>query len=380
MVCQSFDYSFNNNAGELHEDRRKRIAIVGGGNWGSAIACLVATTVKRQSGRFNPVVHMWCRDSRKPGDTSESIADVINRRHENAKYLPGRRIPSNVIATSNLLDACASAHILILVVPHQGIAQICEELNGKLLPDAHAVSLTKGISSEMDAETKIMKMRLISEDIEAALGVECSVLMGANLAGEVADGKFCEATIGCKSLENGEELKALFDTPNFRIRVTTDFEAVELCGALKNIVACAAGFADGLGWACNVKSAIIRLGLLETKKFVEHFYPNAEEDGGNTYLESCGLADLITTCFGGRNRKVAEAFIKSDKCLAVVEKELLNGQSAQGPPTAQDVFEMLEMHEIAEEFPIFTSVHKVFVGEHTEKDLYEALRNHPEYE
>lgn len=166
------------------------------------------------------------------------------------------------------------------------------------------MSLTKGISSDGD------KMRLISEDIEEALGVECSVLMGANLAGEVADGKFCEATIGCKTLENGEELKMLFDTPNFRIRVTTDFEAVELCGALKNIVACAAGFADGLGWAYNVKSAIIRLGLLETKKFVEHFYPTSE---GHTYFESCGVADLITTCYGGRNRKVAEAFIKSDK-------------------------------------------------------------------
>lgn len=76
-------------------------------------------------------------------------------------------------------------------------------------------------------------MQLISEDIERALGVQCSVLMGANLAGEVADGKFCEATIGCKSLKNGEELKKVFDTPNFRIRVTTDYEAVELCGALK---------------------------------------------------------------------------------------------------------------------------------------------------
>uniref|UniRef100_A0A8R1IQH5 Glycerol-3-phosphate dehydrogenase [NAD(+)] n=1 Tax=Caenorhabditis japonica TaxID=281687 RepID=A0A8R1IQH5_CAEJA len=378
MVCENFDYStFNNNHGELENERRKKIAIVGGGNWGSAIACVVGKTVKKQSDVFQPIVSMYCRDSRKPGDKSPSIADTINSTHENSKYLPGRRIPSNVIATTSLLDACSSAHILILVVPHQGIPQICSELNGKLQPGAHAVSLTKGISSSPDGSK--MKMRLISEDIEQALGVECSVLMGANLAGEVADGKFCEATIGCKSLNHGEELKMVFDSPNFRIRVTTDFEAVELCGALKNIVACAAGFADGLGWAYNVKSAIIRLGLLETKKFVEHFYP-ASGTEGHAYFESCGVADLITTCYGGRNRKVAEAFIKSDKSLQEVEKELLNGQSAQGPPTAQDVFEMLEMHEISARFPIFESVHKIFVGEHCEQNLYDAVRNHPEYD
>lgn len=377
MPCQNFDYStfFNNNSGEIHEDRRKKIAIVGGGNWGSAIACVVGKTVKAQDAVFQPIVNMWCRDSRKSGDTTPSIADTINSTHENPKYLPGRRIPDNVIATSSLRDACESADILILVVPHQGIPQICSELRGRLRDGAHAVSLTKGISS--CAENDTIKMQLISEDIEEALGVECSVLMGANLAGEVADGKFCEATIGCKSLKNGEELKMLFDTPNFRIRVSTDYEAVELCGALKNIVACAAGFADGLGWAYNVKSAIIRLGLLETKKFVEHFYPSSV---GHTYFESCGVADLITTCYGGRNRKVAEAFIKSDKPLQAIEQELLKGQSAQGPPTAQDVFEMLEVHEISERFPIFTSVHKVFTGEHGQKELYESLRNHPEYD
>ncbi|CAB3398238.1 unnamed protein product [Caenorhabditis bovis] len=374
MVCQTtFDYNFyNNNNGEVANDTRKRVTIVGGGNWGSAIACVIGKTVKAQPDDFFPIVTMWCRDSRKPGDTSESVADTINRTHENAKYLPGRRIPDNVIATSNLLDACSTSHILILVVPHQGIEQICNELNGRLLPDAVAVSLTKGISSENN------KMKLISQDIEDFLGVECNVLMGANLAGEVADEKFCEATLGCRSAENtGIILKKLFDTPNFRVRVTDDFEAVELCGALKNIVACAAGFADGLGWAYNLKSAIIRLGLIETREFVNTYYPSSK---GHTYLESCGIADLITTCYGGRNRRVAEAFIKSDKPLKEIEMELLKGQSAQGPPTAQDVFEMNEIYGFSEKFPIFTSVHKIFAGEQTPDHLYNSIRRHFAYE
>ena len=86
----------------------------------------------------------------------------------------------------------------------------------------------------------------------------------------------------------------------------SDTQIVEICGALKNIVACAAGFCDGLKCGDNTKAATIRLGLKEMMKYGDHFYP-----GGNpaTYFESCGVADLITTCYGGRNRKVSEAFV-----------------------------------------------------------------------
>ena len=91
-----------------------------------------------------------------------------------------------------------------------------------------------------------------------------------------------------------------------RVSVVSDTQIVEICGALKNIVACAAGFCDGLKCGDNTKAATIRLGLKEMMKYGEHFYP-----GGNpaTYFESCGVADLITTCYGGRNRKVSEAFV-----------------------------------------------------------------------
>ena len=91
-----------------------------------------------------------------------------------------------------------------------------------------------------------------------------------------------------------------------RVSVVSDTQIVEICGALKNIVACAAGFCDGLKCGDNTKAATIRLGLKEMMKYGDHFYP-----GGNpaTYFESCGVADLITTCYGGRNRKVSEAFV-----------------------------------------------------------------------
>ena len=119
--------------------------------------------------------------------------------------------------------------------------------------------------------------------------------MGANLANEVAEEKFCETTIGVKDAKMAPILRDLFQTPNFRVVVSDDVDAVEICGALKNIVACGAGFVDGLNLGDNTKAAVIRLGLMEMIKFVDVFYPGSKLA---TFFESCGVADLITTCYG----------------------------------------------------------------------------------
>ena len=120
----------------------------------------------------------------------------------------------------------------------------------------------------------------------------------------------------------------------FRVTVVKDTNIVEICGALKNIVACAAGFCDGLKMGDNTKAAIIRLGLKEMIKYGDTFYPGGDHA---TYFESCGVADLITTCYGGRNRKVSEAFVVRKKSVAELETEMLNGQKLQGPETAAEV-------------------------------------------
>lgn len=150
--------------------------------------------------------------------------------------------------------------------------------------------------------------------------------MGANLANEVADEKFCETTIGCRDQNLAPILRDLLQTPNFRVVTTEDVETVEVCGALKNIVACGAGFSDGLDLGDNTKAAIIRLGLMEMIKFVEVFYSNSKL---STFFESCGVADLVTTCYGGRNRKCSEAFVRTGKSFEELEKEMLNGQNLQ---------------------------------------------------
>lgn len=107
----------------------------------------------------------------------------------------------------------------------------------------------------------------------------------------------------------------------------------------QNIVACGAGFVDGLKLGDNTKAAVIRLGLMEMIKFVDVFYPGAKL---STFFESCGVADLITTCYGGRNRKVSEAFVTSGKSIKELEDAMLNGQKLQGPITAEEVNFMLK--------------------------------------
>lgn len=201
--------------------------------------------------------------------------------------------------------------------------------------------------------------------------------MGANIASEVAEEKFCETTIGCKDLAQGQLLKDLMQTPNFRITVVQEVDTVEICGALKNIVAVGAGFCDGLGFGDNTKAAVIRLGLMEMIAFAKLFCSGTVSSA--TFLESCGVADLITTCYGGRNRKVAEAFARTGKSIEQLEKEMLNGQKLQGPQTARELHSILQHKGLVDKFPLFTAVYKVCYEGQPVGEFIRCLQNHPEH-
>jgi len=124
----------------------------------------------------------------------------------------------------------------------------------------------------------------------------------------------------------------------------------------------------------NTKAAAIRLGLKEMIWYGEQFYPGGQL---STYLESCGLADLITTCYGGRNRRVSEAFVRTKKPIAELEAEMLNGQKLQGPETAAEVNYLLAREGLEDKFPLFTAVHRICKGEMKVEALIDSLRSHP---
>lgn len=267
--------------------------------------------------------------------------------------MPGVKIPENIVAVSELADAAKDASILIFVLPHQFVLRTLPVLRSAVRNGCKAVSLIKGVDSSSG------NMELISQTISRNLNnMHVSVLMGANIANEVAQEHFCESTLGSRRPEDAELFVKLFQTNYFRINATRDVEAVELCGALKNVVAVAAGFVDGLKMGDNTKAAIIRIGLLEIMRFCRIFYPSTKE---STFFESCGVADVITTCFGGRNRRIAEAFAANGgaKSIEKLESELLNGQKLQGPDTAHDIHKKLCAIGKADEFPLFTSVYRI---------------------
>ncbi|XP_038599365.1 glycerol-3-phosphate dehydrogenase [NAD(+)], cytoplasmic-like [Tachyglossus aculeatus] len=343
------------------------VCIVGSGNWGSAISKIIGRNVS-SSGRFAPTVRLWVFEETVGG---RKLTDIINQDHENVKYLPGHKLPPNVVAVPDVVDAVAGADILVFVLPHQFIAPTCAQMAGHLKPGAFGISLIKGVDEGPGG------LKLISDLIREKLDIEVSVLMGANIANEVAEEKFCETTIGCKNPEHGQIYKELFQTPNFRVTVVDDCDTVEICGALKNIVAVGAGFCDGLGFGDNTKAAVIRLGLMEMVAFARLFCRQPVATA--TFLESCGVADLIATCHGGRNRRVAEAFVRSGKTIEELEGEMLNGQKLQGPQTAAQVFKVLTRKKVVDKFPLFVTVYRICYEGKSVQQFIGCLQHHPEH-
>ncbi|NXP40215.1 GPDA dehydrogenase, partial [Leiothrix lutea] len=338
----------------------KKVCVVGSGNWGSAIAKIVGGNAARLSS-FEKQVNMWVLEEEVGG---RRLTDIINTEHENVKYLPGHKLPPNVVAEPDLLKACAGADVLLFVVPHQFIGKVCDQLKGHVKKEAVGMSLIKGVDEGPDG------LRLISDIIHEKLGIEMTVLMGANIAKEVAEEKFCETTIGCPP---GSHVPA--SQSCLEVHLVTVSTPSTLLGT--NVVAVGAGFCDGLGYGDNTKAAVIRLGLMEMIGFAKLFCKGPVTP--STFLESCGVADLITTCYGGRNRKVAEAFAKTGKSIEQLEQEMLNGQKLQGPQTSAELHRILKSKNAVEKFPLFTAVYRICYEGKPVTDFIACLQNHPEH-
>eukprot|EP00106_Octopus_bimaculoides_P018471 XP_014785913.1 PREDICTED: glycerol-3-phosphate dehydrogenase [NAD(+)], cytoplasmic-like [Octopus bimaculoides] len=320
----------------------KRVCIIGSGNWGSAIAKITGKNVSERTNLFERTINMYMYEELYEG---QKLSEIFNTTHINVKYLPGITIPENVVAVPDVLKATENADILIFVLPHQFVQGICSTIKGSIKPGAIAVSLIKV------SDVSVTDFLRIS-----------------------SDGKHSKRL--SKKKEVGLLMKNLFDTTYFRCSVVEDAATVEACGALKNVVAVGAGIGDGHKMGDNTKAAIVRLGMLEIIEFIDFFF---KESNLRTYFESCGLADLVTTCHGGRNRKLGEALVYSNKTLIELEEEILKGQSFQGPLVAKAVFEILKSKKMVEKFPIFVAVHLICQRKMKTSEFINSLMNHPEH-
>nr|QKY14970.1 glycerol-3-phosphate dehydrogenase (NAD+) (GPDA) [Polytomella parva] len=293
-----------------------------------------------------------------PTKQTKKLTELINERHENPKYLPNISLGSNVLAVPDLGDAVRDADIVLLCVPHQFMHGICRKLEGKLKAGAFALSLTKGMRVRRDG------LQLISQMVSRHTSMDCAVLMGANIAADIGKEELSEAVIGFTNPDHARILKRLIERPYFRISLIADPVGAEMCGTLKNIVAVAAGIVDGLGLGPNSKAAVMRQGLSEMRRFAKSLYPSVRD---GTFLESCGVADLIATCYGGRNRAVSEAWTKAQlsdrpRSFESLETELLKGQKLQGVLTSSEVQEIIHANEWEEDYPLFTTVNRIITG------------------
>lgn len=391
---------------------------------GSAIAKIVAENTREHPNLFEPDVQMWVYEeettvpkaskhydpSSEYSTKAQKLTTLINHFHENVKYLPDIALPTNIVANPSLQESVEGSSILVFNLPHQFIGGLCDQMKGHIVPYARGVSCIKGV------HVSSSDVNLFSESIGEKLGIYCGALSGANIANEVAQEKFSETTIAydpppmdsrnpsrnatpgrntpkgatpqssqldltqitehkdTKGLTSKVRLIAqppelppvdhnllrlLFHRPYFHVRVVSDVAGVSLGGALKNIVALAAGFVSGLGWGDNAKAAVMRTGLLEMVKFGKMFFSNSVHTATFTE-ESAGVADLITSCSGGRNYRCAKMSVERKISIEQVEKEELNGQMLQGISTAKEVYEFLEARGKAEEFPLLVAVYRKF--------------------
>jgi len=323
--------------------------MIGSGNMGSVMAKVIAENVVKIHD-FDPIVKMYTYPEILPD--GRNIVDAINTDHENSKYLPGVPLPKNIVAYGDIVESCKGCDFFVFVTPHQFLPRLLNQMIGHVREGSSGISLVKGVTMKGD------NISLVTDTIEEILHIPCGALMGANIANDISKGEFCESTIAFEDEEIGAKWFPIFNQPCFRIKIIPDLVLQQLCGTLKNIVATGIGFCDGLGLGESTKAAFIRIGMEETFKFAQWYFPN-RNCRIETMMESCGVADFICTSYGGRNRKCAEAFVRTGKSLEELEAEILNGQKLQGVIAAKEVAALLKVRGEVKTYPLLSTIHMI---------------------
>ena len=324
-----------------------KIAVLGGGAMGTACSILLADHSDQE-------VAIWAR-------TAE-YAEQMQRDRENKRLLPGVRLPDNVSATSDIERALDGAEYIVAAVPTQFLRSSLMDIRKHMSRPRPVISVIKGIENE----TFLRPSEIVAE----VLGSRAVVaLSGPSHAEEI--GRRLPATLVAASGDLGlaRQVQRMFNTQRFRVYTNLDLIGVELAGALKNVVAIAAGISDGLGYGDNAKSALMTRGLVEMTRFGLRFGAEA-----STFTGLAGMGDLITTCVSsyGRNRRVGERLGRGDS-LAKILSEM--DAVAEGVATAKSVFEISEQEGI--ETPIMSEVYRVLFEDKGAADATNSLMLRP---
>jgi len=339
-------------------DHEGPVGVIGAGSWGTALAHLLAEKGYE--------VDLWVYE--------EELCDVIARTRENTFYLPGLVLHENVAPRRDLEKMVRDHALLVMVVPSHVYRRVASRMVGLLREDALVVSATKGIENE----TLLTMSGVWKELLPSDSPVRHLCLAGPSFAREVVRRIPTAITVAGDELEVAQRVQRVFNTGYFRVYTSTDKTGVELAGALKNVIALAAGTCDGLGFGHNTRAALITRGLAEISRLGVRMGAHPLTFGGLS-----GVGDLILTCTGdlSRNRTVGFQLGRGRKLEDILRDMRM---VAEGVKTARSAYALAAKMDV--EMPICEQVYRVLyegkdprraVGELMERGLKHELECFP---
>lgn len=326
-----------------------KIAVLGSGSWGTALAvCL---------GRNGHAVRLW-------GLAEEAAA--IRRDGENARYLPGTKLPEFVSATSNLGEALCEREAVVLAIPSTAVRSVARLLAGGIGPDVLLINAGKGLESNTGLRGSQVLREVLGDDI----GGQCVVLSGPNLAVELANGVPTATVVACADLQRAAVAQEIFSSASLRVYRNPDVAGVELGGALKNVLAIGAGICDGLGYGDNTKASLVTRGLIEITRLGVALGADAR-----TFSGLSGFGDLVATCASRLSRNLRLGLMLGQGMTPQDSLSKL-GQVAEGMHTCEAAYALSA--RLSVEMPITSQVYAViFEGKSPRQAVHDLMtRDH----
>ncbi len=329
----------------------KKIAVLGGGSFGTVLANLSASNGFETS--------LWVRDSEQ--------ALRINAEGTNTTYHPELKLSEKIIASESLEQCISGAHLVLVATPSAIFEKIIKRLKPLVNDNMHIVSCTKAIAKNpMRTMTEI-----ISHELETVIDDQFGVLSGPNLAKEIANEKVAGSVIASHNAELKALIKNALESEKFKIYESADVKGVEYAGALKNIYAICCGIGDKLDVGENAIGLIITRSMTEMSKFAVH-------KGANpiTFLGLAGMGDLVATCTSklSRNFSLGRRLAKGD---SLEEAKAAIGQVAEGVRTLAVVYEEANNNNLA--MPLVNALHEIVFQNANPNILMDDLISHPDH-
>lgn len=327
------------------EKGREKISVLGAGSWGTALALVLADNGHE--------VRLW-------GHKREQI-DEINQYHTNKKYLPGITLPEGIVGYDSLKEAIHNIDTVVLAVPTKAIREVLKKMIADLSTPLTIVHVSKGI--EPDTHLRISEM--IQQEVPNKLLKDIVVLSGPSHAEEVSLRQPTTVTVASNNMVAAEKIQDLFMNSHLRVYTNPDIIGVEIGGALKNIIALAAGITDGLGYGDNAKAALMTRGLAEIARL-------GTKMGANplTFSGLAGIGDLIVTCTSvhSRNWRAGNLLGKGHSLDEVLENM---GMVVEGVRTTKAAYQLAQKYGV--QMPITETLYNVLFKNATPKDGVDAL-------